>query len=176
VYRVKSGKTIAERISELTGIPLRTVQENLDGKYKDPSKAHDAGTAPLGVGERVRVPEPLADPVRGISDTVKGLGLSSSSLRNRWQPSQNHPSGTYCKTKFSGPEKFLPPIFRRLFATSELVYYAWDAFPESCSRLSKSLRRIRERSCFQTPFVSKSSFEGDIEISLWHSGHNPEAV
>jgi hypothetical protein len=49
---------IAERISELTGIPERTVRENLDETFKQPQEKV-ANTASLGLGEQVRVPGSL---------------------------------------------------------------------------------------------------------------------
>jgi hypothetical protein len=71
-YLVKSGKTIAKRIEELSGIPSDTVLEHLDSKYKDPVKSVAGGTpTELGEGERIRVPDSLAPRVKKLIESVK---------------------------------------------------------------------------------------------------------
>lgn len=69
-YRVKSGKSIAERMSELTGIPVDTIREYLDDQYKGPQKAGVSPTS-LGTGEQVRVPEQLAPEVKALVNQLK---------------------------------------------------------------------------------------------------------
>lgn len=80
-YRVASGKSIAERISELTGINADTVRLNLDEQFK----GDQGGTGVpqvLGKGERVRVPKPLAEPVRQLVDQIKELVEADPDGRN----------------------------------------------------------------------------------------------
>ena len=69
--RVKSGISIAERISELTGIPYRTVCENLSEEFLGPTRK-GADTASLGIGEQVRVPEPLVVAYQKACQVVQG--------------------------------------------------------------------------------------------------------
>ncbi len=68
-YRVASGLTIAERISELTGIPERTVYDHLKPEFKR-TKEIIAGPA-ITATEKVTVPESLAEPVRQMVERVK---------------------------------------------------------------------------------------------------------
>jgi hypothetical protein len=69
-YHVDSGETLAERISKSTGIPLRTIQEKLDSKFKGPQQK-DADTASLGEGEQVRVPSMIADDVAEYAEEIR---------------------------------------------------------------------------------------------------------
>jgi hypothetical protein len=69
-YRVKSGKSIAERISELTGIHVDTVRGNLSEEYKGPQKA-GVTPASLGKSEPMRVPKAIEPEVRAIVQTLE---------------------------------------------------------------------------------------------------------
>jgi hypothetical protein len=69
--RVASGKSIAERISELTSIPERTIYEHLDQRFKDPVKSGAVSATELGIGEQVRIPIPLVRSVRGFVHRVR---------------------------------------------------------------------------------------------------------
>lgn len=71
-YRVKSGKSIAQRISELTGIPLSTVYDNLGDDQKQNQEKVTASVT-FGRGKSVRVPKPLAEPLREVVDKIKKL-------------------------------------------------------------------------------------------------------
>jgi hypothetical protein len=62
--------SIAERINELTHIPLFTILHNLDVKFKQ-EQEKVAVPATLGVGERVRIPEPLVHDVQVAVEELK---------------------------------------------------------------------------------------------------------
>lgn len=68
-YRVSLGKSIAERISELTGISNRIVLANLDERYKQ-NQEKVADAASLGIGKSLRVPKPVA---KSVKDAVTAL-------------------------------------------------------------------------------------------------------
>ncbi len=79
-YRA-SGKSIAERIAEETGISKRTVLEHLDDKYKQPQEKV-ADTATLGKGEQIRVPKAMVKEVRDLVETVKLTAKTSPKLKH----------------------------------------------------------------------------------------------
>lgn len=69
-YRVKTGETVAQRISNLTGVPERTVRKNLEGTRF--VRGYDSdGTAELGVGERVRIYAPLVPGAERVQNDLR---------------------------------------------------------------------------------------------------------
>lgn len=74
-YRVRSGKSIAERISQLTGIHVRTVRRNLDSKYMQFQEAGKVDTVSTFGDEStwptVDVPRGLVPVIRDLVDAVK---------------------------------------------------------------------------------------------------------
>jgi hypothetical protein len=79
-YRVKSGISIAERISQVTGIADRTIRENLAEKFKGPTGPMADTAISLGIGEQVRVPKQLASEVRALVNEVRTAANESPSL------------------------------------------------------------------------------------------------
>jgi hypothetical protein len=63
-------KSIAERISELTGIPERTVRDKLSQRYKI---EHSTAASAMGAGQAVKVPKALAPIVRKVVESVKEI-------------------------------------------------------------------------------------------------------
>jgi hypothetical protein len=69
-YHVKSGKTIVERIVELTNIPERTVRGNLSEDYKGPHKTAVTAVS-LGKTDVVRIPQTIREPVQSIVEQAQ---------------------------------------------------------------------------------------------------------
>lgn len=66
-YNVKSGRSIAERINDLTGIPERTVRHNLSDKYKQPQKK----VASVATFSNARRPKPTIAGNQFLETVVK---------------------------------------------------------------------------------------------------------
>lgn len=81
-YHVASGKTVADRISELTGIHERVVRYNLPDKFKGPQKA-ESHSASLGPGERVHVPKSLARDIEGVVEEAKRFAEKNPHMQHQ---------------------------------------------------------------------------------------------
>lgn len=68
-YLVKSGKTIVERINELTNIPIKTLWSKIDREFKQPG--HSSVDSALGEGTTIRIPEPVVASVQQAVQELK---------------------------------------------------------------------------------------------------------
>lgn len=72
-YKLKSGKAVVDTIAELTGIPRRTVFENLEVTRFVRKKSHNGSPANIGKSERLTLPEQIAKPAQQITDQIQKI-------------------------------------------------------------------------------------------------------